>query len=389
MPLKSTRRKNQRGIDDDVLVLVDDVGSTEEEAKWQRKHRALCALNLAACKQKLDKFDEAIAACDTALELDPDNVKALYRRAESRIRPVKATAYEHDLAIKDLAKANRLDPSNQTVERLLVRLRGERRVQREKDAKTFTGMFDRGQIYDKVAHEARVAAATAKGGSLLSSGATYQDLEKRIEEISEEDPLEKRIQDAELLRDLYVRNGKEDEARKLNEQIKEAKKAVKAVEQPKIDWANPPAELVEDAKRHGLDLMDPVVVQELKRLELEGFDKLEEVAEGATDPEEEEDDLQVPWKRYLIFFLVMYLFWCLVDVALLSLAPKQMPKLQAEQQHAERGASSGHSLEVESHEIEEEAVPDEDMPSPTPGHLRMLLDYVSPWIFGEADETEL
>ncbi|CAK9007430.1 Peptidyl-prolyl cis-trans isomerase D (PPIase D) (40 kDa peptidyl-prolyl cis-trans isomerase) (Cyclophilin-40) (CYP-40) (Cyclophilin-related protein) (Rotamase D), partial [Durusdinium trenchii] len=281
-------RKNQRGIDDDVLVLVDDVGSTEEEAKWQRKHRALCALNLAACKQKLDKFDEAIAACDTALELDPDNVKALYRRAESRIRPVKATAYEHDLAIKDLAKANRLDPSNQTVERLLVRLRGERRVQREKDAKTFTGMFDRGQIYDKVAHEARVAAATAKGGSLLSSGATYQDLEKRIEEISEEDPLEKRIQDAELLRDLYVRNGKEDEARKLNEQIKEAKKAVKAVEQPKIDWANPPAELVEDAKRHGLDLMDPVVVQELKRLELEGFDKLEEVAEGATDPEEEE-----------------------------------------------------------------------------------------------------
>eukprot|EP00913_Durusdinium_trenchii_P007343 g6902.t1 len=80
---------------------VDDVGSTEEEAKWQRKHRALCALNLAACKQKLDKFDEAIAACDTALELDPDNVKALYRRAESRIRPVKATAYEHDLAIKE------------------------------------------------------------------------------------------------------------------------------------------------------------------------------------------------------------------------------------------------------------------------------------------------
>eukprot|EP00434_Breviolum_minutum_P030828 symbB.v1.2.027260.t1/scaffold2784.1/size70482/1 len=266
-------RKNQRGIDDDVLVLVDDVGSTEEEAKWQRKHRALCALNLAACKQKLDKFDEAIAACDAALELDPDNVKGLYRRAE----PVKATAYDHDLAIKDLAQANRLDPSNQTVERLLARLRAERRVQREKDAKTFTGMFDRGQIYDKVMQEAKVAAATAKGGSLISSGATYQDLEKRIEQISDQDPLEKRIQDAELLRDLYVRNGKEDEARQLNDQIKEAKKAVKVVEQPKIDWANPPAELIEDAKKQGLDLTDPVVVQELRRLEREGFDKIDEI----------------------------------------------------------------------------------------------------------------
>ena len=53
--------------------------------------------------------------------------------------------------LEDLANANRLDPSNQTVERLLVKLRAERRVQREKDSKTFTGMFDRGQIYDKAA----------------------------------------------------------------------------------------------------------------------------------------------------------------------------------------------------------------------------------------------
>lgn len=46
-------------------------------------------------------------------------------------------------------------------------------------------------------------------------------------------------------------------------------KAVKGVEQPKIDWANPPLELIEDAKKHGLDLTDPLVMQELKRLELE------------------------------------------------------------------------------------------------------------------------
>eukprot|EP00913_Durusdinium_trenchii_P012340 g11584.t1 len=178
------------------------------------------------------------------------------------------------------------------------------------------------------------------------------------------------------------KSSKEDEARKLNEQIKEAKKAVKAVEQPKIDWANPPAELVEDAKRHGLDLMDPeppILRKRRTTCKCPGRGQLCHTCWTV---------FLERW-RYLIFFLVMYLFWCLVDVALLSLAPKQMPKLQAEQQHAERGASSGHSLEVESHEIEEEAVPDEDMPSPTPGHLRMLLDYVSPWIFGEADETEL
>ncbi|CAE7477477.1 FKBP70 [Symbiodinium natans] len=411
-------RKNNRGIDDDVLKLVDDLGGTEEDARWQRKHRALCALNLAACKQKLDKFDEAIIACDVTLELDPDNVKALYRRAESRIRPTKATAYDHDIAIKDLAKANALDPSNQTVERLLVRLRGERRVQREKDAKTYTGLFDRGQIYDKVAQEARLAKASTKtGGSLLASGATYEDLEQRISEISDQDPIEKRIQDAELLRDLYVRNGKEDEARQLNDQIKQAKKVVKDnVEQPKIDWSNPPPELVEDAKKHGLDLTDPVVLQELKRMEREGFDKTanEEPsgpshAQCPAEEEEEEDSAEpIPWKRYFVFFAVVYVFWCLVDVAILNLAPKRprpRPPPPPPPPPARPISVEGHARadepvleEAVTEETEADAHPpefreldeEEEAPArPSPGYFASVYEAIAPWILGEADETEL
>lgn len=253
-------------------------------------------------------------------------------------------------------------------------------------------MFDRGQIYDKVLQEAKAAAASSKGGSLISSGATYDDLEKRIEQISDEDPLEKRIQDAELLRDLYVRNGKEDEARKLNDQIKEAKKAVKVVEQPKIDWANPPAELIEDAKKQGLDLTDPVVVQELKRLEREGFDKLDEMPGEEEEQEEEEDsDEVVPWRRYFIFFTVVYIFWCLVDVAL-TVAPKQppVPKVQVKPAPPMPGdTETGHSLELESETENVETAMEEELEAPSPSRFQVVMDYVSPWIFGEADETEL
>ena len=71
-----------------------------------------------------------------------------------------------------------------------------------------------------------MSGPSAKEGLATLSGATYEDLEQRISEISDqdfaehgellnrmpsamlEDPIEKRIQDAELLRDLYVRNGK-------------------------------------------------------------------------------------------------------------------------------------------------------------------------------------
>jgi len=45
-------RKNNRGIDDDVLVLVVDEGTNEEEKQQYRKLRLACCLNLATCKQK-------------------------------------------------------------------------------------------------------------------------------------------------------------------------------------------------------------------------------------------------------------------------------------------------------------------------------------------------
>merc|ERR1719229_1970277 len=146
------------------------------------------------------------------------NVKALYRRAEARVRPSKSTAYDHDLAIKDLAKASSVDPKNATVEKLLSKLRAERKVQRGKDAKTFTGMFNRGEIYDKDMEDAQKPCAAEF---------EMREMQKRIDTISDEDSLEKRCEDAELLRDLYMRNGKEEEAKELNVKIKAAKQALK------------------------------------------------------------------------------------------------------------------------------------------------------------------
>ncbi|CAE6959514.1 unnamed protein product [Symbiodinium sp. CCMP2592] len=208
----------------------------------------------------------------------------------------------------------------------------------------------------------------------------------------------------------------EDEARQLNDQIKQAKKVVKdSVEQPKIDWANPPPELVEDAKKHGLDLTDPLVLQELQRMEREGFDKTvnEEPsgpsqARSSVEEEEEEDsEPPVPWKRYFAFFAVVYVFWCLVDLAILNLAPKR-PRPLRPPPPAPRPARpvsvEGHAraeepvLDVEAVIIEEpepEVNPpefpelDEVPPPPSQGYFASMYEAIAPWIVGEADETEL
>lgn len=315
-------RKNNRGIDDDVIVFVDDKGSTEEDAGRQRKLRLACCLNLAACKQRLEKYDEAIVACDSALEIDPNNVKGLYRRAEARVRPSKSTAFDLDLAVKDLAKAHAVDPKNSMVDKLLTKLSGERKIQREKDSKTFTGMFDRGEIYDKNMEKAKEPC---------KSEMPMREIQERIENISDEDSFEKRCKDAELLRDLYVRNGKEQEAKELNLKIEAAKTALKEQTgtKPVIDWASPTPEMLADAQKYNLDLTDPAIVQELQRLEKEGSSekKHDESSENGPQtssrfpsvvvPSDVDLDTPIPWLWYAFLTLAIVVCWRLIRLGLL------------------------------------------------------------------------
>jgi hypothetical protein len=269
--------------------------------------------------------------------LDPRNVKALYRRAEARIRPSKATAYDHDLAIKDLARAQEADPQNQEIKKLLTRLRAERKVQRSKDSETFTGMFDRGQVYRKEDEE---NMNTVRGPVPKQEGhVDMSAVQERIDGISDNDPLEKRCADAELLRDMYMRNGKEDEARELNEKIDQAKQAIRQQQNPEpaqqqnVNWDAPTPEMIEDAKKYGLDLNDPAILEELKRMEKEGFpNEGSDETPGASTagglgfgafvdhPPKMPDGPPVPWMSYLALFAVVFGAWRLVHAGLLRWA---------------------------------------------------------------------
>lgn len=123
-------------------------------------------------KFKLKDFATCIRACDDTLEIDPKNVKAYYRceyasilafrghalngarvyvwcirRAQALITPVSSGALEFDQAISDLEKAFAVDASNKEVRKLLRELREQRVKQKRLDKETFSGMFDRGELY--------------------------------------------------------------------------------------------------------------------------------------------------------------------------------------------------------------------------------------------------
>ncbi|XP_054941758.1 peptidyl-prolyl cis-trans isomerase D isoform X2 [Physeter macrocephalus] len=74
-----------------------------------------CLLNIGACKLKLSDWQGAVDSCLEALEIDPANTKALYRRAQGW-QGLK----EYDQALADLKKAQEIAPEDKdTAERLL------------------------------------------------------------------------------------------------------------------------------------------------------------------------------------------------------------------------------------------------------------------------------
>jgi len=91
-----------------------------------------CWLNLAACQLRYQNFKMAAANCSKALEIDPNNVKGLFRRAQCNMN----TGCEH-IAVTDLKRALTLEPGNREVMRLL---NAAQRLSRESDDKLASAM---------------------------------------------------------------------------------------------------------------------------------------------------------------------------------------------------------------------------------------------------------
>eukprot|EP00397_Hematodinium_sp_SG-2012_P024894 GEMP01025960.1.p1 GENE.GEMP01025960.1~~GEMP01025960.1.p1 ORF type:complete len:411 (+),score=93.15 GEMP01025960.1:227-1459(+) len=253
-------RNNKRGIDDDILVLKDCIVDDALSGDAKRDVVALrvsCYLNIAAGKLKLRQFQEAKIACNSVLELDAENVKALYRRAQALVTPIGAGGLEMELAIADLQTAAHIEPQHVEVRTLLSRLKQERAVQRGKDRAQYDGLFDRGEMY----------SSPPPKGSNDNDAEVLEKYKSRISTMQDSDGLEQRIQDALMLRDLYRRNGKGEEAEKLHQQIVEARKALKDGGKKNVDFGKPDNQMIQDAKEYGLDLTDPAVQEELARLE--------------------------------------------------------------------------------------------------------------------------
>jgi len=121
-----------------VRFFENDANLKEDQKKIAESLKIPCYLNIAACKLKIGDYQDVIKNCDDVLKVQPDNVKALFRKGQAL-----NTLDVWDEAKQLLSRALELDPQNTDVKKELAILKQKRQQQDQKDKKVFGGLFER------------------------------------------------------------------------------------------------------------------------------------------------------------------------------------------------------------------------------------------------------
>jgi len=136
-----------------VFLYTKGLLSLREEQKQRIKEICLISyINQAAVQMTLKNYDKAIPACNSALELDPNNVKALFRRGK-----IYSIKNDLDNAKKDLLKAAKLDPQDKTIREEYEKLRVKYQEHSQKQKKLYSHVFKKINEEDKAQAESLTA----------------------------------------------------------------------------------------------------------------------------------------------------------------------------------------------------------------------------------------
>ncbi|XP_019390083.1 PREDICTED: peptidyl-prolyl cis-trans isomerase D isoform X1 [Crocodylus porosus] len=109
----------------------------EEMDKAKLKTPALtCILNVAACKLKQSDWQGTIENCSEALAIDPENTKALYRRAQAW-QGIK----DFDQALADIKKAQEIAPEDKAIQTEILKIKQKIKAQKDKEKAAYAKMF--------------------------------------------------------------------------------------------------------------------------------------------------------------------------------------------------------------------------------------------------------
>lgn len=278
----------KKGIKDETIDLIDERG--DEGSAERRDIDTFCVSvynNLAASYVARaaagrpepggsieGDYRLCVHACTFGIELEP-TPKALYRRARGLCEPMTATDADVDKAMRDLADAAQRAPDDKAVRQLLAKLKRGRAEAKAKEKGALSGLFNKtGEgLYDANSLEEmakRDAAEKKANDPDRGRVRTAEDAEKEAKEAEaavEHLRRQGRHEDAKSLEEKIAAH--REQLGQYKEQVAEQEAEQRRHDPRYIDYANPTDEQVADAKKHGIDLRDPLVVRELQKLQQE------------------------------------------------------------------------------------------------------------------------
>jgi len=111
-------------------------GLEEEEKKQVDALKLSLLLNVSACQMELGDYTEVYYTCSKVLDIDTNNVKALYRRGKSL-----SIRNEFEKAKEDLVEAAKLAPNNKEIRQEYEALKNKIGLWKQKEKELFSGIF--------------------------------------------------------------------------------------------------------------------------------------------------------------------------------------------------------------------------------------------------------
>lgn len=105
--------------------------------------------NLSLLYQKQNNNDEVLANCTKVLELDPKNVKALYRRGQVRL-----TAQDFESAIADFERVLEVEPANKAAQNQITIAKHQIAEYKKKEKQLYSNMFTKFATRDQMSEDA-------------------------------------------------------------------------------------------------------------------------------------------------------------------------------------------------------------------------------------------
>lgn len=124
------------GSTNPIEICKNDEKLNLEEVKKALELRATILSNLAASQMKMEEFNEALESIDQALTLQPENVKALFRKGK-----ILAAKCDVETAIEAMMHALNLDPENKAIAHELSQLNTRLKDELAKERDMYKRMF--------------------------------------------------------------------------------------------------------------------------------------------------------------------------------------------------------------------------------------------------------